>query len=125
MIRQHPAQLMQAGLARAVAKRLKARHAQAVHGPDIDDTRGIAWCGSRFEQRRHQLRDGEDPGEVQRQHAGPGGLGELGVGRTPVGAGVVDQDVQLGLEALERLDHALAVFELVEISCDVVGAALT
>lgn len=123
MVRQDPAQLMQARLARAVAESLEARHPQAVHGPDVDDARGVAWCGRRFEEWSHELCDGEDPGEVQRQYAGPGGLGELGVWRAPVGAGVVDQDVQLGLETLEGFDHTLAIFEFVEICGDVMCAS--
>ena len=114
---------MQGRLTRAVAERLQTRHPHAVHGADVDDARRVAGRGGRLEEWRHELRDGEDPGQVQRQHAGPSGLGELVVGGAPVGAGVVDQDVQLGFEALEGLGQVLAVFKFVEIRRDVVGAA--
>lgn len=100
---------MQAGLAGAITERLERRHADAVYRADVDHARWVAFYGGGFEEGRYELRDGEDAGEVQGEHACPGCFGELVVGSAPVGAGVVDEDVQFGLVLLELVDHLLAV----------------
>lgn len=124
MIRQHPTQLVQAGFARAVTERLKGRHADTVDGADVDHARRVAGRGSGLEEGRDELRDGEDAGQVQREDPRPSRVRELVVRRAPVGAGVVDQDVEFGFVLPELVDHPLAVFEFVEIGGDGVGAAL-
>lgn len=95
--RQHPAQVVQARLARRVGKRLERGHLEAVDGADVDDARRVerAGVGAGLEERRQELGDCEDALEVERQDAVPGRVGVLVVRRAPGGARVVDQDVEL------------------------------
>jgi hypothetical protein len=99
-MRQYAAQLVQPGLGARVRKRLERGHPDAVDGPDVDHARRVhaplvARLGGGLEQRRQQLREGEDAVQVQRQHTRPRAVRVLVVGRAPIAAAVVDQHVQL------------------------------
>jgi len=86
---------MQPRLGTRVRKRLERGHPQAIDRADVNDACGvhrssIAAGGGRLEQRREQLRDGEDAVQVQCQHPRPGAVRVFVVGRAPVAAAVVD-----------------------------------
>lgn len=95
VVRKHAAEMVQTGLAGAIGECLKRRHSETVNATNVDDTGGVIWSRRLLQKRSHKLGQVEDTVQVQRKDTSEGGGGILVVGSTPVGTGVVDQDVEL------------------------------
>lgn len=94
MTSQHTAHVVQPGLGGRVGEGFERGDAQAVDGADVDDARGRERGLRGLEQRGYGLGELEDAFEVEGQDAVPGGIRVSVVGFAPVGAGVVDEDVE-------------------------------
>ena len=102
------AQVVHAPLARRIgedAGRDDGRDVNAVHGPHVDDPRRVRRAGSPLQHRRQVPGQEEDRGQIQVDDLAEPLLRKLAVGRAPVRAGVVDEDVQPVLPGGEGLDE--------------------
>ena len=93
-------------LARGVGVGLEGRDLEAVDRADVDDTCWVAGPGAALEQWEAGARQVEDRLQVERQYLVPRRVGVLGERRAPVGACVVDQDVERRLAPGERVGQA-------------------
>lgn len=87
--------MVQTGLAGTVGECLKRWHTKTVNAADVDDTCWIIWSGSLLQKRSHELGQVKDTVQVQRKDTSEGSGGILVVRSTPIGTGVVDQDMEL------------------------------
>lgn len=85
---------MQAGLAGTVCECLEGGNTEAINAADIDNARGVIWCGRLFQKRRNKLGQVEDTVQVEGKDSSEGLGWVLVVGSTPVGARVVHEDMQ-------------------------------
>lgn len=67
---------------------------------------------------REELGNCEDAVQVQSKNTSPRGVGVLVEGGSPIGAGVIDENVEVVLTLLEFFSETLAVLQLVEIGGD-------
>jgi len=125
---QMPAQMMQPGLGRAVRVVLHDGNPQGVDGPyvdypaRVDDGVPLLHRGG-LQQRDEELRQREDPLQVEGQDFRPTGV-RVGVeGGAPGGAAVVDEDVQLLLPGGDGVGEAPALGLLAQVGGDRDGAA--
>lgn len=95
MVGQVAAQVVQTGLAGTVGESIQRRHPESINTTDVDDAGGVLRARRLLQQGRHKLGQVENTVEVQGQDASPGGRRVFIVRRTPVGARVVNEDVEL------------------------------
>lgn len=86
--------MMQTSLAGAVRERLVGGDTQAVNAADVDYSRGIALRGGFLHHGSQELGDGKDTVEVERQDSSPRGGRVFIVGSGPIGAGVIDENME-------------------------------
>jgi EmrB/QacA subfamily drug resistance transporter len=95
---QDPGELVQPGLAGRVRVGAELRHAQRVDAAHVDHPGRVIGRPGRLQQRQERPGQEERRLKIQVHDLVPGRGGKLGQRRAPVGAGVVDQDVNPLLE---------------------------
>lgn len=102
---QYTAQVMQASFAGAVSESLQRRYPKAINASNVDDTRRVSRTRRFLKQRSNELGKIEDTVEVQGEDSSKSGRGIFIVGRSPVGARVVDQDVELCIQGCQLVNR--------------------
>lgn len=94
MVSQHSTEVVQTSLAGAICKGLVGRDAQTVNAANVDYSRRVALRSGLLHHRCQQLSDGKNAVEVEREDSCPGGGGIFIVRSGPIGAGVVDKNME-------------------------------
>lgn len=92
---QHPAEVVQTGLAGTIGEGLERGDTEPVNAANVDDAGRVIRGRCLLQKRSHKLSEIEDPVEVEGEDSSESGGRILVVGSAPVRTGVVDQDVEL------------------------------
>lgn len=95
MVGKNPTEVVQTGLAGTVCKGFERGNTKTINASNVDDTRRVVRTSSLLQKRSHKLGKIEDTVQVEGQDTGEGFGGILVIRGSPVGTGVVDQDIEL------------------------------
>jgi hypothetical protein len=95
VVSEHPAQVVQTGLARTVCERLERGNTEPINAANVDNAGGVFGRRGLFQEWCDKLGQVKDPVEVEGEDSREGLGGVFIVGSAPVRAGVVDEDVEL------------------------------
>lgn len=95
MVRQHSTEVMQAGFTSTVSECFERGNPETVNASNVDDSRRIIGRACFLKQGCQKAREIEDSVEIQGEHSGPSGGRILVVRSSPVGSGIVDENMKL------------------------------
>lgn len=94
VVGEHPAQVVQTGLAGTVCECLERGNTESINAANVDDARRIPRCSRLLQERCNELGQIEDSVEVEGEDSREGLGGVFIVRGAPIRAGVVDEDVE-------------------------------